>query len=278
MDIKEVKLDLLSYSAVPLRLMVKSEGTEKEVSLATGFYVRYKGKVYLITNWHVVTGVESTNKYLRADRPQYINYPTLKHKKPHIQWNRLNTQLYSDGEMEKPTWLVHPEFGEKVDVVAIEIGMPLDNETLYLNEFGFDKYKPLIADDIYILGFPYGNRGGGNFPIWKKGSIATEPDIPLDGLPKMYVDTASREGMSGAPVIYRRRGVHGLEEGKLVAESVIGEIQNFVGVYSGRIKNPTDRDNLEAQLGIVWDASVIREIILGGRLDDIENLSAREAS
>ena len=215
---------------------------------------------------------------LRADRPQYINHPTLKCKKPYVQWDRLNTQLYFDKEeMKKPTWLVHPDFGERVDVVAIEIDMPLGDKILYLNEFDFDEYKPLIADDVYILGFPYGNRGGGNFPIWKKGSIATEPDIPLDGLPKMYVDTASREGMSGAPVIYRRWCFYGLKEGKLVGESGIGEIQNFVGVYSGRIKNSLDKDNLEAQLGVVWNASVIREIITGGRLDDIKNLSARDA-
>ena len=80
-----------------------------------------------------------------------------------------------------------------------------------------------------------------------------------------------------SPVIYRRWCFYGLKEGKLVGESGIGEIQNFVGVYSGRIKNSLDKDNLEAQLGVVWNASVIREIITGGRLDDIKNLSARDA-
>lgn len=150
---KEVKFDPLSYSAVPLRLMIKIDGVENERASGTGFYVRYEGKTYLITNWHVVTGVHPDEKYFRADRPQYINCPTLKHKQPHVQWDRLNTRLYFDDEMIKPRWLVHPNLGKKVDVVAIEIEMPLENETVYLNEFNFDDDKPLIADDVYVLGF-----------------------------------------------------------------------------------------------------------------------------
>lgn len=270
MQIKQVKLDRLSYTAIPLRLMIG----DIERSIATGFYVRYEKKVYLITNWHVVTGVSAEDKYLRADRPRYINYPMLKHRQPFVKWERLNTQLYFDEEMKKPTWFIHPTLGEKVDVIAIELGIEFDNDMLYINEYPFDDQAALIADDVFILGFPYGNKGEGNFPIWKRGSIATEPDIDLNGLPKMYIDTASREGMSGSPVILRRQGIHNLKEGKLVGESLIGEVQNFVGVYSGRIVNPDDKSNLEAQLGIVWKASVIQEIVIGKRLDTIENIEA----
>ncbi len=77
----------------------------------------------------------------------------------------------------------------------------------------------------------------------------------------MYLDTATREGMSGSPVIqYRRRAV-----------SFIGNHgqtdfhAQFVGIYSGRI---IPRDFFEAQLGKVWKADCIDEIIDGGCLYD----------
>ena len=54
---------------------------------------------------------------------------------------------------------------------------------------------------MFVLGYPKGISGGRGFPIWKRASIATEPDIQHDGLPKLLVDTATREGMSGAPVV-----------------------------------------------------------------------------
>jgi len=47
---------------------------------------------------------------------------------------------------------------------------------------------------------------------------------------------------------------------------LIGEIQNFVGIYSGRILGKTE---LEAQLGIVWKKEVIDEIIDGEFKDEI---------
>ena len=51
--------------------------------------------------------------------------------------------------------------------------------------------------------------GGAMFPIWKRGSIASEPEIPIDGKPMFYIDTATRQGMSGAPVFAQTSGFWG---------------------------------------------------------------------
>lgn len=92
-------------------------------------------------------------------------------------------------------------------------------------------------------------------PIWKKASIATQPDI--DSLPKILIDTATRSGLSGSPVIMQRVGVHGMVNAQVMSETTFGRIRKFIGVYSGRIGD----DELKAQLGIVWKAKVIDEII-----------------
>jgi hypothetical protein len=54
-----------------------------------------------------------------------------------------------------------------------------------------------------------------------------------------------------------RSGIHGIVYGVVTASTVIGRIRNFIGVYSGRIGT----DELKAQLGVVWKAKVIDEII-----------------
>ncbi len=94
-------------------------------------------------------------------------------------------------------------------------------------------------------------------PIWKRANIASEPDINIDQLPKLLIDTATRKGLSGSPVIMKRSGIHGFEHGQPKPDSLIGTIRNFVGIYSGTI----GEDELKAQLGIVWKAHVIDEII-----------------
>jgi hypothetical protein len=114
---------------------------------------------------------------------------------------------------------------------------------------------------VYVLGYPYDINGGKELPIWKRGSIATEPSINIDNLPKILIDTATRPGMSGSPVIYRRSGIIYKDDSmELSKDTIIGTISGFLGVYSGRINA---KDTLEAQLGIVWKEEVIEEILKG---------------
>jgi len=76
---------------------------------------------------------------------------------------------------------------------------------------------PLIGMDAFILGFPKGIAHQQLLPIWKRGSIATEPEIPReDDLPVFLVDTATREGMSGAPVLLRSFSGYGRADGSSV--------------------------------------------------------------
>ena len=69
--------------------------------------------------------------------------------------------------------------------------------------------------------------------------------------------------MSGAPVIRRSWTNHMTEPGAIVVDT---PINRFIGVYSGRI--PTDHAH-EAQIGLVWNASLIDEII-GGNVRDTD--------
>jgi hypothetical protein len=246
--------------------------TGQKLASGTGFIYERNSKLYLITNWHNVTGLNPITKKQIGDNggiPDEVVLTLQTQKKPFIKWGSFPIRLYDD--INKAKWLVHPSHKEFVDVVAIEIEYDDNFTGIFrpINKIKFDEYKLEISDDVYILGFPYELKGGGHFPIWKKGSVATEPDIDYDGLPKIFIDTASRPGMSGSPVIFKRTGIHGIKDGKWTPDGILGEIMGFVGIYSGRILGKTE---LDAQLGIVWKKEVIDEII-DGKIRDETNFA-----
>lgn len=105
------------------------------------------------------------------------------------------------------------------------------------------------------MGFPFGRTAGGSYAIWLQGSIASEPFLDMDGLPRFLIDGRTRCGNSGSPVFaYRSAGLVTLQDGLL--HQFPYPVWRFLGIYSGRIDDRTD-------LGYVWKKRVITEIIEG---------------
>jgi hypothetical protein len=266
--VKKFNFDQISYTSIPITMHFSE--TEQKLASGTAFIYEFEEKFYLITNWHNVTGLNPiTKKYLgkHCGIPDVLNFKLQTQKEPIIKWETFTMNLYNEN---KANWFIHPVHKEFVDVVALEIEIP-DNFNGVLrpiNKIQFDDFNLRVADEVFILGFPYSITGGGSLPIWKRGSVATEPDIDYEDLPKFFIDTASKSGMSGSPVIFRRFGIHGAEDGTLRFNSRIGEIRGFVGIYSGRI---TGESEFDAQLGIVWKKEVIEEIIKGKIKDEKKN-------
>lgn len=264
--VRHIKQDPLSHCSIPIGLFFKE--TEQCLGKATGFIYEYEKRFYLITNWHNVTGLNPITKEQIGNHGGRPNQLELilgdKDKFPILDWIGVKIDLYLN---DKPDWLIHPIHKEKVDVVAIELIIEGEfrGDIRPINNVNLDNQKVEVGDDVFILGYPYSLKGGGYFPIWKRGSVATEPDIDIDGLPKFLIDSASKKGMSGSPVIFRRTGIHGIEKGKITLDTTIGRIQNFVGIYSGRL---TGKSEFDAQLGIVWKPEVIEEIINGNTKED----------
>lgn len=238
--------------------------TDTVLSSATGFIFERDERAYVITNWHNVTGrTSSTGAPLS---------PTLSAPDVAVTFFRdlsnpgvlhaEHLRLYRDADMLEPAWYEHPILGQKVDVVALPLSDDLRARyrlrPINKNDF-HSQFKEEVADDAFVLGYPFSDATDLQLPIWKRASIASEPDIDVDQLPKILIDTATRAGLSGSPVIMQRVGFHGITGGAMTGSEIIGRIRNFIGVYSGRIGN----DELKAQLGIVWKARVIPEIIDG---------------
>lgn len=139
-----------------------------------------------------------------------------------------------------------------------------------------------VDQHLSILGYPFNPIG---LPIWKQATLATEPDLARNGRYSMLVDTLSRPGMSGAPVIHRAMHEAEVETIPLdpanPGEGMDCEIQDFrfpvfrfIGVYSGRLHTHSPED---IRLGIVWPRHHVMEIIAGQQFDmpPHERLAAR---
>jgi hypothetical protein len=258
---------LLSY--VPFRITM-GRGDVKG-GIGTGFLYRHQGKPYLITNWHNVTGripvshacLSNTTLILPDNFRASLPIKVKKDETTLIGWKDFTVQLYKDPECLKPDWLEHAVHRDRVDVVAIPITDGFEGTAVrFANDANIvDSSVPLSPGmDVFVLGYPKGLTGGGRFPIWKRASLANEPDIDMDNLPKLFIDTATREGMSGAPVVARTSGPW-LPYGKGEFKDLqLGVGERFIGVYSGRVGD----DTFLAQIGIVWKEKAIIEIIENG--------------
>ena len=117
-----------------------------------------------------------------------------------------------------------------------------------------------IGMDVFVLGYPFGSAPP-SFPVWKRGSIASEPELVRLGEKYYLVDTASRPGMSGGPVVLRTYGAHLTESGPSMTTE---PATKFLGIYSGRLHT---KDPEDAQLGEFGRNRSVSEIVEANTFD-----------
>lgn len=221
----------------------------------TGFVVQKQGAAYLVTNRHNLAGVDADG-HPCSSRGVVPDAVQIQHNAPQLGSWLLREERVTD-EHERPLWLEHPTLGSRVDVVALElqnaVGVricPYDPWTVEPN------VVVSVAQDVSIIGFPFGMTSGGGFGIWSRGTIATEPAVDHDGLPLFLIDSRTRQGQSGSPVIiYGLSGSVPMANGNIIMDG--GTVEKFIGIYSGRI-------NKESDLGFVWKAAAVGDVVERG--------------
>ncbi|OJX19493.1 MAG: hypothetical protein BGO82_07125 [Devosia sp. 67-54] len=245
--------------------------------LASGtcFFWRNGAQIYLISNWHNFAGLDpSSGKPLSAHGgiPNKLKFTALKQISDAdaagyfaMKLTTVTVDLY-EGEFAESRWKVHPTHGQLVDVGAIDVTSLVRDSGLSIraaNDVEDDAVLPPFASqDVFILGFPLGLIVGSPAPVWKRGTIASDPSFDIDDLPKLVVDTATRKGMSGS-VVLARHTVFGQsipkKDGTMSEPYVWAKRDIVLGIYSGRIGS----GEMDAQLGIVWRRSVIDQTVAG---------------
>lgn len=235
-------------------LIIEMRFNGQVLSTGTAFVVSTSKGPILLTNRHNITGRhQETNEPLSKTGGIPNEIFIVHNKKGALgQWIGVIEpilDLYNN-----PMWTEHPTLGKTADFVALPLSN-LNDVEIYpynLNNTGPDV---LIgpAESLSVVGFPFGIQAGGSLAVWATGFMASEPDIDFNNLPIFLIDCRSRQGQSGSAVIaYRSGGSVAMKDGGSAIFS--GPVTKFLGIYSGRI-------NAQSDLGIVWKASALKELV-----------------
>jgi hypothetical protein len=266
--------DPLSLCVVPITTLLG----DVELSKATAFL--YSGTMasngeqgmWLISNWHVFAGrhIDPPNTALERNGaiPNRIKIQVMK-----ILPNNVVELNYQFSDIYNPdgtaTWSQH-RLKNEVDIGVVNLGENLNTFAVAgLNiKANQNDMKIEIGNDVFILGYPLGFTFFITTPIWKRGIIASEPYLEIpQSRNRIVIDSTTRSGMSGSPVILRQKTHYVSESGEIKQHANASRI---LGVYSSRPKfNLTSSavDGLEdtrAELGYVYKAGLIEQIILDG--------------
>jgi hypothetical protein len=123
-----------------------------------------------------------------------------------------------------------------------------------------------LGNGVFILGYPLGFSHFANTPIWKRGTIASEPHSEVLGtMNRVVIDATTRQGMSGSPVIMRENTHYIAEDGQVKCKI---NATRFLGIYSSRpdiISAPgLIEEDRRAEIGFFYKAGCIYETIMGG--------------
>lgn len=250
---------------------------EREVSQGTGFYFAKKVQeepeahvIFLVTNHHALTGhPPEEDKPPKGDN--IIFYMHREQDNPgaikHIRF-----PLFT--RAQKPIWL-NSESSPEADIAIIPVPGSLLSDA-YVSGIseawttGDVKIRP--TSTVTLIGYPYGYYDKTNFlPVWKTGSIASEPDVDFDGKPLFLVDISAFPGMSGSPVFAIAHGAYEMADGSMT----VGHVQKFLGIFASMplirenkyLEEITSESKLgftleqSLELGHIWKVRLITEIL-----------------
>ncbi|MBG7701305.1 trypsin-like peptidase domain-containing protein [Streptomyces sp. MC1] len=264
------RIDTLSFTALYLETWYRSRGEADDLLLgpATGFLVGVPGDYWLVTAWHVLSGRRSDTGAVMSKtglRPDYVRvrFASQENLAPiHVDY-----PLYTDASQDISRFRSPAD--RRIDVAALHIGAvpgtavdaPLGNTWPTLRELhprerrlqlGSEADAPIplrVTDRLFVLGFPFGDTGSWPFAVWTVAPVASEPLARWNGLPGFLLDSRTREGQSGSPVLMHIRPGEPVVAGGVVhlhEESVTA----LVGIYSGRLDPNSD-------LGMVWTTDAL---------------------
>lgn len=260
----------LSMITTPVILLKGNE----TVSQGTGFYYGVRDSsngtiLFLVTNHHVLTGYPP--EQMTPPKGDNIIFYLHKNADNPGDVKQLRFPLFTKNG--SPIWLSSKEFSQAdVAVIPIVASLCADTKIFGISEDwtgGNMKIRP--TSTITLIGYPYGYYDTKNWlPVWKTGSIASEPDVDFEGKPLFLVDVSAFPGMSGSPAFAIAYGAYETIEGP----TTVGHVQKFLGIYASTqmLKEARYLEEIKSksglgvvvheslELGHIWKASLILRI------------------
>ncbi|WP_162159049.1 trypsin-like peptidase domain-containing protein [Arthrobacter sp. I3] len=250
-------IELAKPSLMSLRIEMRWKG--KSLATGTGFVVTHEDQPYLITNWHNLAGRNpETNDVLSSHGVTPDQVVILHNRAGAIgTWEHRSESVVD--ENENALWLEHPVGGRAVDVVALPLTQT-DGVDLYSYSLEEGPNAPLLSPstNVNIIGFPFGRASAGGIGIWARGTIASEPYVDYGDWPRFLIDSRTRKGQSGSPVVFYNPKFQPITLKTGNSITYTAPIMELLGVYSGRISEESD-------IGMVWKTVVVQEILAAAR-------------
>lgn len=163
-----------AQDAVPVEILKRTLFIKAGNVEGTAFTMDYKGKIYLITARHVITGLPSGKATLQIQRSgKWEDYQIVK--------------------------TLFPKSGE-VDIAVLET----EEKVTQPYTVATSATSPSFGQQVWFLGYPWGihTRGDGvELPFIKRGTMsaidATNQDAEV-----LYIDGFNNPGFSGGPIVF----------------------------------------------------------------------------
>lgn len=247
--------------------------TPQGESIGTGFFFKYKKRLFIVTNKHVVNGVTGGDLLLLKEQTDDQN-----NKKP-VLGEYFSLSFNSD------SFIGHPDTGVDVAVMNISTNI-VDAESDGHQVFWKNLAKENIPDqedidkklspieDVLIIGYPEGMWDSRNkLSIVRRGITATPYHVNYEKRPIFLVDTEIYAGLGGSLVLSYGSSADDDGTGSLHANrhfmllGILAATYQRTGEGEIRMTNiPTQRIPLAeisqlTNLGIVFKAETIVECI-----------------
>ncbi len=263
--------DHLSMITTPVQLVRDGEAIGDGTGFFWAVHQDKKAALFVITNYHMLTGVEPGKPFAPSDDSLTFEVHTSTDDPSKV--SKVTLPLYTRDNT--------PVYLTSATVPTADVGiLPLpasvwNGLTVTCLDEGWARTDMLVLPTslITVVGYPYRFRDETNkLPIYKTGSIGSEPEYDFGGLPVFLVDVSAFKGMSGSPVFaVSRGGVHQRTGGA----AVVGNARRFLGIFAS-IEVCEEKQAVELtaaipglavthiesmQLGYVWKANVIIDIL-----------------
>jgi hypothetical protein len=246
--------------------LLETYANKRALGTGSGFFWNRNGRAYLLTNWHILAGRNTESRqplHSSGALPDEVHFTAYRKGASvnetlmtvHVIDVRVDLYKGSDS-----TWFRHPREG--VDVAGIDVTGAIRDanlDVLFVNELESNVAPTFtVSQDAFVVGYPFGRLVDKEIPVpvWKRGTIATDPTFNPSGREIVLVDTGTRSGMSGSVVIARHVGrTNWIDKSGAKIVGLGGRHDSVLGIYAGRY----GADNVEAQLGIVWKRHLIEQ-------------------
>jgi Trypsin-like peptidase domain len=294
----------LSYTTTKVAIFFN----DIQLSTATAFVMRYGQTFALVTNWHVLSGfnaatgecltntgaipnrIECHVTVSREIKVDGKNAEELFFKPLQIGLFSGETPVWRDdkGQLQNDYAIIDltdflPELKEdKVSLrhilggrVALRKGFAPAQSDVFSRD-DLRAIYPTIGAEVFVLGYPRGIASTGVFPIWKRASIASEPQgtISLGGTSYknlFYIDGLTKSGMSGSPVVCLAKPGDEFHTEDGVRVSIEKAEPFLIGVYAGR--DGVTQEEYELSLGRVWKISAVEALFYNRRANEVVSAS-----